>query len=40
MVVNFKTREISRGARKLTQTPTLKKNNEMKRHILWRKIHV
>ena len=25
MVVNFKTREISRGTRKLTWTPTLKK---------------
>jgi hypothetical protein len=28
MIVNFRAREISRGAEKLTQTPTLiKKNN-------------
>ena len=39
MVVNFKVREISRGARKLTRTPTLNKkqktkNKRMVGHIL------
>jgi hypothetical protein len=34
MVVNFRTREISRGMRKLTRTPTLiKKNFNMKFNI-------
>jgi hypothetical protein len=30
MVVNFRARRISRGARKLARTPTLKKKKEKK----------
>ena len=34
MVVNFRAREISRGACKLTQTPTLKKKKKTIVHLL------
>ena len=37
MVVNFKAREISRGARKLTRTPTLiiKKKYSIQKHFIY-----
>ena len=34
MVVNFRVREISRGARKLTRTPTLIKKNIIKQFLM------
>jgi hypothetical protein len=45
MVVNFRTRGISRGARKLTQTPTLiiikkKIMQATSRDRLWKRDHV
>jgi putative ribosome biogenesis GTPase RsgA len=33
MIVNFKAREISRGARKLARTPTLKKKKKRRSHL-------
>ena len=39
MVVNFRAREISRGARKLARTPTIiKKKKKKKKHIILKRI--
>jgi hypothetical protein len=39
MVVNFRARRISRGARKLIRTPTLNKKKKFE-YILWKGIHM